>query len=78
MIEVMYHFKYATQIKIDKLAYYESYIDLAADHAGGYDDAPRKYDWKELKNDEGVEYIFNCIEVDPKFPRLYATLIVAK
>ncbi|PNX68626.1 hypothetical protein L195_g064064, partial [Trifolium pratense] len=51
----MYHYKYARQIKIDKLAYSESYIDLASDHVGGYDDAPRKYEWHELKNDEDVE-----------------------
>ncbi|PNX60491.1 hypothetical protein L195_g046416, partial [Trifolium pratense] len=68
-IEVMYHYKYARQIKIDKLAYSESYIDLASDHVGGYNDAPRKYDWHELKNDEDVEEMFNCIEIDPKFPR---------
>ncbi|MCI69149.1 hypothetical protein A2U01_0090410, partial [Trifolium medium] len=54
-----------------------SYIDLAGDSVG-YDDAARKYEWEKLKNDEDVEYMFRMIDADPKYPRLYATLVVAK
>ncbi|CAJ2667477.1 unnamed protein product [Trifolium pratense] len=75
-IEVMYRFKYGRQIKIEKIAYYESTIDLASDNVGGYDEQPRKYEWKELKNDDDVNDMFNGVEVDPKYPRLYATLLV--
>ena len=77
-IQVMYHFKYARQIKIDKLGYYEPFIDLACDRVGDFDDATRKYEWKELKYDEDVESMFNSAFVDPKYPCLYAALIVAK
>ncbi|KAK2363247.1 hypothetical protein QL285_088248 [Trifolium repens] len=77
-IQVMYHFKYVRQIKIDKLGYYEPFIDLACDRVCDFDDATRKYEWKELKSDEDVESMFNSVFVDPKYPCFYATLIVAK
>ena len=77
-IQVMYHFKYARHIQIDKLGYYEPFIDLACDRVGDFDDATRKYEWKELKTDEDVESMFNSALIDPKYPALYATLIDEK
>ncbi|KAK2366200.1 hypothetical protein QL285_079609 [Trifolium repens] len=66
----MYHFKYAKHIQIDKLGYYEPFIDLGCDRVCDFDDATRKYEWKELKSDEDVESMFNSVLVDPKYPCL--------
>ena len=77
-IQVMYHFKYARHIQIDKLGYYEPFIDLACDRVCDFDDATRKYEWKELKSNEDVESMFNSVLIDPKYPCLYATLIAEK
>jgi hypothetical protein len=41
----MYAQKYAKVIKINKLFYYESYIDLA-DKSVGFDDAEKKHHWR--------------------------------
>jgi hypothetical protein len=74
----MYQFKYARNIQIDKIGYYEPFIDLACDRVeNDFDDATRKYEWKQLKTDEDVESMFNSASIDPKYPCLYATLIVA-
>ncbi|KAK2352111.1 hypothetical protein QL285_005057 [Trifolium repens] len=78
-IQVMYHFKYARHIQIDKLGYYEPFIDLGCDRVEkNFDDATRKYDWKQLKTDEDVVSMFNSALIDPKYPALYATLIDEK
>jgi hypothetical protein len=77
-IQVMHRFKYSRQIKIDKLGYYDPFIDLGCDRVCEFDDATPKYECKELKSNEDVESMFNSVLVDPKYPRLYATLIVAK
>ncbi|MCI16716.1 hypothetical protein A2U01_0037860 [Trifolium medium] len=63
-IEDMYAFKYCKQIKIEKIAYYESYITLEGDSVG-YDDATKKYIWKELGTDDNVESMFHSVEGDP-------------
>jgi hypothetical protein len=78
-IQVMHRFKYARQIKIDKLGYYDPFIDLGCDRVEkNFDDATRKYDWKQLKTDEDVVSMFNSALIDPKYPALYATLIDEK
>jgi hypothetical protein len=74
----MYRFKYARHIQIEKLRYHEPFLDLGSDFVGSFDDEPRKYEWKDLESDEDVESMFNSAFVDPKYPCLYATLIVAK
>ncbi|MCH90215.1 hypothetical protein A2U01_0011126 [Trifolium medium] len=74
-IEDMYALKFGKEIKIHKIAYYESYISLAGDSVG-FDDAEKKYHWKELDSDDYVHYMFNTIEADPAPYHMYATLIL--
>jgi hypothetical protein len=72
-IQLMYQTKYAKQIKIHKIGYYEPYMSLECD-IQNFDDATHKYEI-ELKSDEDVEHMFNTCLIDPKYPRMYATLI---
>ncbi|CAJ2653865.1 unnamed protein product [Trifolium pratense] len=74
-IEILYYAMYAIEIRIDKISYYDSYINLDGDSAG-YDDAERKYELKELHTNEDVEYMFDHIDAHPEDPRLFATLAV--
>jgi hypothetical protein len=72
-IEDMYGFKYGKQIKIEKIAFYESYISLDGDSAG-YDDAKKEYHWTELESDGCVQMMWSGLELHPPPYRLYATL----
>jgi hypothetical protein len=74
-IEIMYHYAQGKQIKIAKLRYAEMWVDLAADcSSNSFEDAPKKYGWKQLKDDDDVRSMFNQILIDPKGGRLYAML----
>jgi hypothetical protein len=72
-IEYMYAYKYGKSIKIREKNYYGSYIDLASDSVG-YDDATKKYHWKELESNNGVQFMFSTIKGDQTQDCLYATL----
>jgi hypothetical protein len=75
MVEYAYAQKYAKVIKIQKLFYYESYIDLASESVG-FDDADKKHHWREIESDGDVHYLFRTIEDDPSQARLYATFSI--
>ncbi|GAU15779.1 hypothetical protein TSUD_235950 [Trifolium subterraneum] len=54
---------------------FEMWVDLAADcSSNSFEDAPKKYGWKQLKDDDDVRSMFNQILIDPKGGRLYAML----
>jgi predicted RNA-binding protein with EMAP domain len=73
-IKFLYAFKYAKELRINKIAFYESYVDITEDNVGGFDDATKKYHWVILENDDDVRYMFNTIEGDPSSYRLKASL----
>jgi hypothetical protein len=56
--------KYAKVIKIHRIFYYESYIDLGSESVG-FDDAEKKHHWREIQSDDDVQYLFRTIEDDP-------------
>ncbi|KAK2376017.1 hypothetical protein QL285_076858 [Trifolium repens] len=72
-IEYMYAFMFGKEIKIEKVAYYESYIDLAGKSVG-FDDAEVKFHLKELASDDEVGFMFHTIEVDPTPIRMVCSL----
>ena len=72
-VEYAYVHKYAQVIRIHKIFYYESYIDLGSDSIG-FDDADKKHHWREIQSDGDVHYLFRTVEDDPSQARLYATL----
>jgi hypothetical protein len=54
-IEIVYHYQHAKQINIVKLGYAEMWVDLAANCSSlSFEDAPKKYGWKELKDSTDV------------------------
>jgi hypothetical protein len=73
-IEFLYAFKYAKELRIHKIAFYESYIDITEDNAGWFDDHIKKYHWVILENDDDVRFMFNTIEGDPSPYRLRCSL----
>jgi hypothetical protein len=70
----LYAFKYAKELKIHKIAFYESYVDITEDNAGGVDEHIKKYHWVILESDDNVRFMFNTIEDDPSPYRLKASL----
>ncbi|KAK2354877.1 hypothetical protein QL285_092344 [Trifolium repens] len=72
-IEYMYAFMFEKQIKVEKVAYYESYIDLAGESVG-FDDAEVKFHLKELASDDEVGFMFHTIEADPTPIRMVCSL----
>jgi hypothetical protein len=72
-IEYMYAFMFGKQIKVEKVAYYESYIDLAGESVG-FDDAEVKFHLKELASDDEVGFMFHTIEADPTPIRVVCSL----